>query len=109
MCFGQETWSRLKEAVRGASSGKGRSSRRKRAHPRGYPADRAPVVQQGWGESPVVEFSFDCREDKAWWEAENWAMVTDPENAFADLRREEGLKLKELLKGNTAKFGRVRG
>ena len=34
-----------------------------------------------------------------WWEGENWAMVTDPENPFGDLTREEEVKVRKILNG----------
>ena len=80
----------------------GGASRRKRIRKQHRRLRRAALVtgaHQGWGESPGVNFDFEGREEKPWWESENWVMVSDPANAYGDLRIEEKLKLEELLKG----------
>ncbi|MCK4437223.1 hypothetical protein KAU86_04675 [bacterium] len=50
-----------------------------------------------------MDFSLDGIRVRKWWEKENWAMVTDPENPFGDLTREQKLRVTELLKGRGIK------
>ena len=118
VCFGERTWIRLEEVVkkprlqreqycseaalplavfhRKEKSG----TRRKKEKAAGN--DRANKRSPG-REIKVVDFSLDGIRVRKWWEKENWAMVTDPENPFGDLTREQKLRVTELLKGRGIK------
>ncbi|MFQ5456818.1 MAG: hypothetical protein ACE5EA_11585 [Nitrospirota bacterium] len=50
-------------------------------------------------EIPLGYLSLEGIRVKPWWKIEHWAMVTDPENPFGDLTREEELRITEILKG----------
>jgi len=52
----------------------------------------------------AVSFPSDGIRIRRWPERENWAMVTDPENPFGDLTREEEFRLRELLKGHGNRY-----
>ncbi len=96
VCFGESTWIGLREALRKPVLGKKSITRRKKE--KAATNDRANKVDQG-REIKVVDFSLDGIRVRKWWEKENWAMVTDPENPFGDLTREQKLRVTELLKG----------
>jgi len=58
-----------------------------------------PVEEHRGKKREVGYLSLDGIRIEPWWEGENWTMVTDPENPFGDLTREEELRITELLKG----------
>jgi len=61
-------------------------------------AKKAAEIGQG-KKREAGYFPLDGIRTKLWWKGENWAMVTDPENPFGDLTREEELRITEILKG----------
>ena len=95
VCFGERTWVRLKEAVGGVLLEKRVRKRRKRE--KAATSNKGIKTYQDRG-IRVVNFPVDGIGIRAWWEKENWALVTDPENLFGDLTREEEFRLRDLLK-----------
>ncbi|MCK4326693.1 hypothetical protein KAW55_08065 [bacterium] len=96
VCFGERTWIRLREVLKKAPLEKKSITRRKKEkEPTGAKAIKA---HEDRGRR-AVRFPLDGIRIRKWWEKENWAMVTDPENPFGDLTREQNLRIAELLKG----------
>ena len=95
VCFGERTWVRLKEAVGGVLLEKRVKKRHKRE--KAATNNKGIKTYQDRG-IRVVNFPVDGIGIRAWWEKENWARVTDPENPFGDLTREEEFRLRDLLK-----------
>jgi hypothetical protein len=93
VCFGESTWMRLKKVVGSPSAVKGDKAGRREAKEvkKALKADPGKKGEVGY-------FILGGIRTSTWWEGENWAMVTDPGNPFGDLTREEGLKVREILK-----------
>ncbi len=99
VCFGERIWIKIKEII------KEDSLERKKKDKRGK---KKKVNSSGKAiETPQSEksrngyFSLDGSgiRIKLWWEKGNWAKVTNPENPFGDLTKEEEIRITELVKG----------
>lgn len=101
VCFSEETWIRLREVLKKPALEKKSSTRCKKE--KAATNDRANKADQG-REVRGTSFSLDGIRIRKWWERENWAMVTDPENPLGDLTREEEFKLREILKGDGNRY-----
>jgi hypothetical protein len=73
--------------------GRGNKARRREAKKAKKPVEIDQGKKRGVG-----YFRLDGIRTNSWWEGENWTMVSDPENPFRDLTREEELKITEILK-----------
>jgi hypothetical protein len=116
VCFGKETWIRIKEVLKegfltrgkGNKKEKGKDEKRKNkrrgkkisggnnkeceACPQGIEISQPERERQ-------IYFSSDDIRISPRGEKERWAGVTDMENPFGDLTKEDKLKVVELLKG----------
>ncbi len=99
VCFGERIWIKIKEVVReGCLEGNKKDKRgKKKKVNNGNKAIEIPQSEKN-GSGCFSSAGSGIRV-KVWWEKENWAMVTDPENPFGDPTREEELRITELVKG----------
>ena len=89
---------RLKKVIESLHAGKGNKARRREA--KEVKEAKKGVIKVDQGEKREIGYSIlGGIRTNSWWEGENWAMVTDPGNPFGDLTREEGLKVRKILKG----------
>ena len=96
VCFGEKTKIRLKQIIENASLGK----RRKKCSRKAKEFQNPHKIKIHTGKKrDGGYFRIDGIRVSSWWERENWAMITDPENPFGDITREDELKVKEILKG----------
>jgi hypothetical protein len=93
VCFGKKTWIKIKEIVRERPPD--RENYKRRVKEKATRRDKATKRRQ-CGKCRVRGFSLDGIKIRSWWEKESWAMVTDPENPFGDLTREEQFRIAEL-------------
>jgi len=101
VCFGESTWIGLREDLREPALEKKNSARRKKE--KESTGAKAIKTHEDRGRR-AVSFPLDGIRIRRWRERENLAMVTDPENPFGDLTREEELRLRELLKGHGNRY-----
>jgi hypothetical protein len=94
VCFGEKTWIRLKKVKGSKCSGTGKKGYYQKA--RGI---KRPVNVSKGKERETGYFRIDGIRVSSWWKREKWDMVTDPENPFGDITREEERKVREILKG----------
>ncbi len=94
VCFGRKTWLNLKSLLDKRSlkrQGRGHCKKDK---------GKNGAAETAWEKENQIERSYlDGARIKAWWERENWDMVTEPENPFGDLTRETQFRVTRLLKG----------
>ena len=93
VCFGRETWLRLKGFL---------DKRSLKRQGRGYckkGKGKNGAAETAWVKESQIGDLLDGARVKAWWERENWAMVTESENPSGDLTREAQLRVSRLLKG----------
>ena len=96
VCFGERIWVKIKEVVRGSCGERKNNARRKKE--KAAIGDKARETHQDNG-TRVINSSLDGIRIKRWGEKETWSMITDPENPFGDLTREEEIRITELEKG----------
>ena len=95
VCFGKEIWKKIKEIVGEGCEEKKNDRRGKKEKINS--SSKAIEIPQVNG-SKTGSFLLNGIKVNPWWGKESWAMVTDNENPFGDLTREEQLRLAELLK-----------
>jgi len=94
VCFGEKAWISLKKVKESKSSGTGKKGYYQKAR-----GTKRPVTVSKGKEREAGYFRIDGIRVSSWWKREKWDMVTDPENPFGDITREEELKVREILKG----------
>ena len=93
VCFGENIWIKIKEIVKEGCKEKKNDGRGKKEKVNSN--NKAVEVPQVNG-SKAGSCLLDGIRVNPWWERESWAMVTDPENPFGDLTREEQFRIAEL-------------
>ena len=99
VCFDRRAWIGLRKVLESSCLERKSNARRKKNKISNRNKDRDVQIYQS-REREDGYFSLDGIRIEPWWERENWAMVTDPENPFGELTREEELRITELLKGD---------
>ena len=97
VCFGERIWIKIKEIIKEEPLERKKKDRRGKKE-KTNSSNKAIDIPQVNG-SKTKSFLLDGIKVNPWWERESWAMVTDNENPFGDLTREEQLRITELLKG----------
>ena len=99
VCFGKRIWIKIKEVIKEdplKRKKKGKRGKKKKVNSSGKAIETAQSEKSRNGYFPLDGGGIRI---KLWWEKENWAMVTDPENPFGDLTKEEEIRITELVKG----------
>ena len=100
VCFGERIWIKIKEVLREEFlEGKKKDKRGKKKKVNNSSRKTPEIPQEEKGGNGCFSLDGSGIRIKLWWEKENWAMVTDPENLFGDLTREEEIRITELEKG----------
>lgn len=97
-CFSKKRFEELKRLLKGGVLSKDEPS---------IDILRAGKIQKGWKGKDTSKrlckrerfFVTINRREDAWWHKERWAEVYDSENVWGDLRREDEMRLKRLIKG----------
>jgi hypothetical protein len=100
VCFGKRTWIKIKEVLKETALLEKQSGKKHRKEVNsGNRAKATEIPQSKKNRNGYFSLDGSGIRTRLWWEKENWAMVTDPENPFRDLTREEESRITELVKG----------
>ena len=99
ICFGERIWIKIKEIIKEdplERKKKGKRGKNKKVNSKNKTIETPQSERSPNGHFPLDGSGIRI---KLWWEKKNWAMVTDPENPFGDLTKEEEIRIAEMLKG----------
>ena len=100
VCFGERIWIKIKEIIKEDSlERKKKDKRGKKKKVNNSSRKTTEISQEEKGRNGYFSLEGSGIRIKTWWEKENWAKVTDPENPFGDLTKEEEIRITELVKG----------
>ena len=99
VCFGKRIWIKIKEIIKEEPLERKKKDKRGKKKKVNSSGKAIEIPQSERSRNGYFPLDGSGIRIKLWWEKENWAMVTDPENPFGDLTEEEEIRIAEMLKG----------
>lgn len=108
VCFGERIWIKIKEVLREESLERKKKDKRGKKKKVNSSDKTVEAPQSEKSRNGYFPLDGSGIRIKPWWEKEKWAMVTDPENPFGDLTREEEIRITKLVKSGINTKGGIR-
>ena len=99
ICFGERIWIKIKEIIKEEPLERKKKDKRGKKKKINSGGKAIEIPQSEKSRNGYFPLDGNDIRIKLWWEKENWAMVTDPENPFGDLTEDEEIRIAEMLKG----------